>query len=249
MAKKQDDQTPTQLEPTSDLVALNARMDQMLDIIAEQADTIDTLKAAQTGVAATVVKQDDKQAELDAELDTLLEEFKDYPLAQVFAQRAIHGVDAGIDIRLKGEVPYNLDPEGKQRTWKLRWFNFEKEGRAQQAQAEGYEKVKWDELQDRESLDTGETTDGFVRKGEKGLQWLHKMPLKLYDYKKKRDAHRRDGLLTSERQLRDHLANGVASRAGKSGMNADQAGSFAHSKISMTISQGKTERYNPDQMQ
>jgi hypothetical protein len=65
--------------------------------------------------------------------------------------------------------------------------------------------------------------------------------MKLYAYKQKRDAARRNGQLQSESWTRDHVANNVARMAGAAGDNASQAGDFAHQQIQMTITPGKKE--------
>lgn len=224
-----------------DETALRTQLDQVLDLLIEQQDQIAALKSAQVGPAAVTVEKGDKTAELNAELDGLLDEFKDYPLINVFERRALVGVDANTDIRLKGEVPLIEDPGGAQRYWKLRWFNCAKEGRAQQMVAEGYDKVAWEDLQDQESVATGARIDAYVRRGERGQEVLGKIPFKLYVYKKKRDAARQAGLLASESGVRHHVAERVASMVGSQGGNADQAGSFVHGGINVTLTQCPTE--------
>lgn len=230
--------TPPQTEPT-EIDVLRAQNDQMLDMLVEVRTELDTLKAQQS--EAPMRQHDGEQAKLDAELKDLMVEFKDYPQIQVFEQRVITGIDASVDIRLSGDVTSQADTSGNTCTWKLRWFNFGKEGRAQQAGAEGYVKVKWTELGDPEMVNTGTRMDEFVRKGQNGWEVLHKIPMKLFTYKKRRDAARMQGLLTSESQLRDHLSSNVAGLAGRAGQNADQAGSTVHDKFSVSITKGARE--------
>lgn len=245
--KKTD--TPTEpmppLAPNDDLATLVVHREQLLDMVAGMRNELDALKAAQTGKAAVAVQQNTVTAKLDAELAAHLDEFKDYPAIQVFERRTLVGIDANTDIRLRGEVPVTEDPRGQQRQWKLRWFNFAKEGRAQMASAEGYLKVKWDELQDREAVvgATTNTTDEFVRKGERGLEVLHKMPMKLYDYKKRRDAARQAGKLESVSAMRDHMANSVAGMVG--GNSGSRAGDFIAKQMSVELTPGPTERFTP----
>jgi len=226
----------------NELAAVRAQMDQLLDIVTEQQQTIETLRAAQTGTSAKALEQDDEQAKLDAELAQLLQEHADYPGIEVFERRVVEGVAASGDIRLKGETPVSEDPQGEQRYWHLRWFNGTKEGRLQQALQEGYVKVQWDELQSREMVVSEDKTDGFVRKGDRGQEVLHKIPRKLYAYKKRRDAMLRDGLLSSKSKLQDYLADSTAAAAGNMGHNADEAGSFVHRGIDLQISEGQRER-------
>lgn len=217
-----------------DLAALTAQNTQMLDMLVEQRDELDQLRAAGPSVIVAPDAVSKQQAELDAELAGLIEEFKDYPNIQVFEQRVLIGADASMDIRLAGDQPVSVDPHGTTCWWKLRWFNLEKEGRAQQASNEGYVRVLWSELQDQEMVVTGDRTKDYVCRGQRGLEVLHKIPMKLFTYKKKRDAARLTGKLTSEAGLRDHLANSVAALAGKAGDNASQAGDFVHGKQFVT---------------
>lgn len=244
-APKKTDDTISALPPNDELAVLKGQLEQLLDLHVEQRAELDALKAAQTGTAAIAVAQNTVAAKMDAELEGLVDEFKDYPLIEMFERRTLVGIDANTDIRLKGEVPLTEDPRGQNRIFKLRWFNFAKEGRAQQAAAEGYLKVKWDELQDREAVvgATTNTTDEFVRKGERGLEVLHKMPLKLYDYKKRRDAARQSGKLESVSAMRDHMANSVAGMVG--GNSGSRAGDFIAKQMSVELTPGPTERFTP----
>lgn len=242
MAPKKTDDTSEPIDPRDEEIAiLKAQNDQILDFLAEQREQLDALKAAQVGTAAETVKRDDVKAGFDAELEALAEEFKDYPLISAFEQRVLVGADANTDIRLRDEASVVDDPQGERRIWKLRWFNFDRPGRANQAAQEGYQKVRWDEVTDQDVVPTATRTDEFVRRGDRGLETLHKMPLKLFNYKKRRDAAARRGLLESTSQLQDVMANRVSTLAGAAGQNADQAGSFAHRQIDLTITKGATE--------
>ena len=235
-----DPATAQQATQPDETAMLKAQLDEVLDLLTEQQQEIAVLRAAQTGQSAAVVQQNDEQARMDAELEALKAEFADDPAIQIFERRVLHGKDAGADVRLKDEPPYSEDPRGDRRVWKLRWFNLGKEGRGQQATDESYVKVRWDELLDRESVISDDKSDGYVRKGERGTEVLYKMRLKLYEYKKRRDAMARQGLLTSESRMKDHLANSVASAEGVMGGNADRAGTFAHG-INLTITPGPRE--------
>lgn len=219
--------------------ALKTQMDTMLDGMIELQEKMSALEKAQTGTAAKAVQQHDETEKYDAELEALAKEFADYPAIEVFKRRALEGVDANTDIRLKGEPPLSVDPTGEQRYWHLRWFNLAKEGRYQQAAAEGYIRVQWTDLQDGDTIVTdpqNRTKDEFVRKGDQGHEMLYKIPKKLYDYKVKREAAALKGLLTSESRLRNQMAEKTAARVGEMGGNADQAGSFiASAKTFMTI--------------
>ena len=220
---------------------LNAKFDQLQSDVASSASRD---RAAQT-------ERDRVQAEMDAELSDLMKEFSDYPQISVFEQRVLTGIDASVDIRLKGDLTTLEDPTGERCRWKLRFFNFAKEGRAQQAAAEGYVKVAWDELQDMETMVAGGVkSDQYVRRGERGLEVLHKIPMKLFAYKKRRDALRAEGKLESESAVRDMLADRVGRMAAaemggtRQGDAADQAGSLIadRSRFITSVKRGETER-------
>ena len=243
--------TPAVPEPAADavsqenadlkaqLTAQAGREDRMLDMLAEMQSRLDSIEGRpQAGPSLSQV-----EAELTAELEALKADpdLAAYPLMDVFEQRVVLGTEASIDIRLVGDPSVMADPIGQGLKWKLRWFNFGKEGRAEQMAREGYEKVRRDELQNPEAIPALANTDEYVRRGDRGLEVLGKIPMKLYAYKKKRDAARQQGLIQSEGQMRDHVANKVASLAGASGDNASQAGDFAHQGISMSITQGAKE--------
>jgi hypothetical protein len=174
---------------------------------------------------------------LNEELEELKAEFADYPAIEVFERRALLGMPANLEIRLKDE------PLDEARKWYLRWFNFGKEGRADEFRAKAYVKVRWDELRDYEGVATANRMDEFVRKGERGQEVLGKMPLKLYEYQKRREALVGQSMLRSESQLKSHLANQVSRGVGKQGGNADQAGSFVHGQTFVTIKPGPKETF------
>ena len=242
MATKRDE-TPATVEATlrEENSALRAQNDLILDSLVEMQERVKSLET-QASTAPSTAGADDQQAALDAELAALTEEFKDYPAIQVFERRAIIGMDAASDIRLAGDLDVLADPTGDRCRWKLRWFNVGVEGRASRATAEGYVKVGWTELSDQDSIAAGDRTKPFVCKGERGQEMLYKIPRKLYDYKKRRDAARQQGLLTSESRLRDSVANRVATKASSVGDNASQAGDFAHAGLTMTVTEQPRER-------
>lgn len=255
---------PPALDPAEELAASNAQLreqlvqqaaahqaqqDQILDYLGEMKTKVETLEAAQLAAGTPVLDKAAseaarREAEFSAEWSKLSEEFADYPAIDILEQRVLVGAEANNDIRLNDEPGMMVDPTGANRRWKLRWFNFANEGRSYRATAEGYIKVRWDELQDADSIATLERRDEFVRMGEQGKEVLHKIPFKIYDYKKRRDVARTQGLLTSEAALRDHLANNVARMAGNVGDSADQAGSLIHSSknFHVEIKKGETER-------
>jgi uncharacterized protein YukE len=223
--------------------AMRAQNDQMLDALAEMQDQIAKLQQAQTGKSAQISKAQQVTEELDAEWADLREEFKDLPNIDVLERGVLEGAEASDDIRLLDEPPVHADPHGVQRKWRCKWFNHGKEGQAYKATALGYIKVLRAELRDAESLAaSGPQSDQFVRRGDRGLEVLYKIPMKIYVHRQKRQAAKRAGQLQSASYVKDMVANRVANMAGESGQNADQAGSFVHGGMSVSVEPGETER-------
>lgn len=220
--------------------------DQVLDYLAELKEEVTALKAGQ-GTAAPVSKltEEDRFA---AEWAKLKDEFANVPNIQVLEHRIVDGADAPAAIRLKCgpagilEPSIVADPHGETCYWKLRWFNFAIEGRAERFANEGYLKVEREELADPDGIPNLVLTDRYVRKGDQGREVLGKIPRKLFEFKKRRDAWRAGRLMTSESGLRDHVSAHVATMAGNSGGNADQAGSTVHDKFNLTITPQEKER-------
>lgn len=225
--------------------AQQAQNDQVLDALAELQEQLQEVKAGRMAPAATVP---DKQAAMDAEWAALRAEFADIPNIDVLEHRILVGTDAPAALRLKAglhgipEPSVAEDPHAETTFWKLRWFNFAIEGRAEQFVQEGYQKVLREELLDAESIPNMHTDSPHVRKGERGLEVLGKIPRKVFEYKKRRDAMRSGHMMQSESALRDHVSNNVASMAGRTGGNADQAGSTVHGQFNVTITPQPTER-------
>jgi hypothetical protein len=220
--------------------ASTAQSEQMLDMLAEMQNRLTAIEASGGAVTQAVRKQTE-QDKVAAEWAALKEEFADLPTIEMVERQVLTGDDADDAIRLLDEPGVTEDPRGARRKWKLRWFNLSVEGRAWRAERLGYEKVSWRDLRDGDNrLTAVERKDEYVRRGDRGLEVLYKMPQRLVDFRKKVEAQKLQGLLTSESKLRDHLANGVASKAGGMGDNADQAGTFTHG-IELTITKGERE--------
>jgi hypothetical protein len=222
--------------------ALRQQQDQMIDMMVELQEQ---MAAVKSGVAAPAIVA---EAPEDAELRALMEEFKDVPNIQVIEHRLTAGSTDAPAIRLKAapgglpEPSVAADPHGETCYWKLRWFNFSIEGRAERFANEGYLKVERAELMDPESVPNLSTIDQYVRKGEKGQEVLGKIPRKIFEYKKRRDAQRQGRLMQSEAGVRNLLANGAASMAGSSGGNADFAGTTIEKQFAVTVTPQQTER-------
>jgi len=132
--------------------------------------------------------------------NALLEKYADFEGIAVIERRFENPVMPGsLPILLKDEPTYVQDPQGKKRLWYVRWINGAIPGRTSLVtDALGYVPVRTDELQNPQSV-TGlsKSDDGIVRRGDKGEEWLGKMPLEVYTEVKKRqrdsinpDVHR-----------------------------------------------------------
>lgn len=244
---KKDAAPETTPDPVSSLKAendaLRATQDQMVDMLVEMREKLEALESRQSAPMSAAPQVEPE----DLELAALIEEFKDVPNIQILEHRIAHGTDAPAALRLKaapGGLPEPTvaeDPHGETCFWKLRWFNFAIEGRAERFVNEGYTKVERTELMDPESIPN--LAEGpIVKKGERGQEVLGKIPRKIFEFKKRRDAQRAGRLMQSASGLRDHVANGVASMAGRTGGNADQAGSTVHRQFDVSITPGVKER-------
>ena len=127
----------------------------------------------------------------------LIEKYADFEGIAVLERRFENPVTPGtLPIRLKDEPTHIQDPLGKKRKWYVRWINGQIEGRTSQVtDALGYVPVHLDELQNPQAV-TGlsKSDDGIVRRGDKGQEFLVKMPLELYTEVKARQRsaiHRR----------------------------------------------------------
>lgn len=232
--------TPIEMTP-----AQQAREDAMLELLTEQQATIDSLKADVAAMSARPAtapsKAESLRQEFDREAEALLDEFKDYPAISMITRRVVDGVAASYDIRLKRDA--DIADESK-RYWTLHWFNLGKENRAQEMADRGWDKTRWDELHNSEAVASGVHQDEFVRRGDRGVEVLGKMPRKLFDHLKRRESAVANGLLSSESGLRSALANTTAMAVGKSGGNADQAGTMIQSgQFIVEVTEGPKEHF------
>ncbi len=231
MAGKQTEQ------PEDHTRAAAAREDAMLELIDEMQQKI---KALEAGGAKVPQKAETVGDQLDTEFQSLEDEFKDYPAISVIARRVVNGIAASADIRLTRDA--TVEDEA-QRYWTLRWFNLGRENRAQEMADRGWERVEWEELQNIESIASGVRQDKFVRRGDRGLEVLGKMPRRLFEHVKTREAMKAQGLLESTAGMRNHLASSVAAMVGRMGGNADQAGTTVNSNaFTVEIKEGPKER-------
>lgn len=106
-------------------------------------------------------------------------------------------------------APIVLKEEG----WTLRYVNTSVEGRFHRAvYVQGWTPVTKDELRDSpELLGLAESTDNLVRRGERGVEVLMKIPTVVFERITREKARRE---LESIKKTREQLANAMASRFG-----------------------------------
>jgi hypothetical protein len=121
-----------------------------------------------------------------------------------------------LPIRLVDEPTELQDPHGKKRRWYLHWFNTSIPNRFHSAVASlGYTPVLWEELQNREIVANAFDGSPQVRRGDRGVEVLCKIPLPYYlAIKKKQQAAR--ARTTTPRAMRDE-ALAAAAKAGLDG--------------------------------
>lgn len=180
-------------------------------------------------MATTTTKKSKADAGLDADL---LAKYKDFPGIKVLSRRLENpDLPGSLPIRLKDEPDYLRDPQGKKRTWYLRWINAAENGRwATVTDAMGYVPVYRDELQNPDAV-TGlsESKDGVVRRGDKGQEVLVKMPLELYTAIKARQQEARKRRARNAKAIREDIANAAGASIGS------QAGDFMHDDLSVEV--------------
>lgn len=149
----------------------------------------------------------------------LHEAFSDLESIDVLDRRLKNpNADEVLPIRLVDEPPQNADPLGVKRKWYLRWFNTAIPNRFHAATASlGYVPVLWKELQNREIVHNAFVGSDQVRRGERGVEVLCKMPMAYYTAikAKQREKHNR-------RMTPKALREQVASEAVKRGLDPEQ---------------------------
>jgi len=151
--------------------------------------------------------------------EQMREAFKDLDSIDILDRRLTNPeAETVLPIRLTDEPTYAQDPEGRKRRWYLRWFNTSIPNRFHSATAaQGYVPVLWTELQDKEIVSNAFAGSDQVRRGDRGLEVLCKMPLVYYlaIKKKQRDRHNRSLQPKAMREA-------VAREAMKAGLDPDQ---------------------------
>jgi hypothetical protein len=102
------------------------------------------------------------------------------------------------------------------RKWYLRHINTKQQGRIAQVRAKGMIPVEFSELLRSDEIADlhGDASDGLVHTGISGTKVLYKIPLDLYNARKRheRDAHK--ARLSSPRRMREDLANDAGGKLG-----------------------------------
>jgi hypothetical protein len=160
-----------------------------------------------------------RRANPTASPEAMREAFKDLDSIDILDRRLTNPeADQVLPIRLKDEPSHVADPDGRQRKWYLRWFNTSIPNRFHTAKAtQGYTAVQWDELQDREIVSNAFAGSDQVRRGDRGVEVLCKMPLVYYYAIKKKQREKRDRAMTPKA-----LREAVTREALKAGLDPDQ---------------------------
>jgi hypothetical protein len=147
------------------------------------------------------------------------EAFKDLDAIEILDRRLTNPeADQVLPIRLKDEPTEAQDPHSTKRRWYLRWLNTSIPNRFHTAKAgKGYTPVTWDELQDRECVSNPFQGSDQVRRGDRGVEVLCKIPMVYYLAIKQKEREKRDRAMTP-RALRD----AVAREAVKQGLDPEQ---------------------------
>lgn len=170
--------------------------------------------------------------------------FKDFASIDVLSRRFLDPHDPGsLPILLKDEAVdacVNSDHMNRlkpgavtchvckkpARQWYVRWFNLASEGRNGQMRAKGYVVVEVKEL-----MDSGDVADLYsdrsdkdklVRRGDRGMEVLAKMPLEAYSYIKGRQREAWNARALSGKKLKADLAEAAGAELG------DEAGQNFH---------------------
>lgn len=170
-------------------------------------------------------------ATYDAPRASVLEKYQDFPGIKVLERRFEHpDLPGTLPIRLKDEPDHVSDADGAQRKWYVRWINGGIDGRfAQATDALGYVPVRLEELQNPQAIaGLHSATDGLVRRGDRGVEVLVKMPLELYNEIKRRQQERRERRANNAKLVKQDLTESAGRDLG------DEAGDSIHSGLQVT---------------
>lgn len=170
---------------------------------------------------------------------SLLEKYKDFPGIEAITRRIDNPEHepGSVDVRLVGEPDYVTDPHGRKRIWKTRWINGGQEGRfSMVTDVKGYVPVRLSELRNPDQI-TGRHTiaedgpDPIVRRGDKGIEVLVKMPLELYSFVKAKQEEARKRRARNAKAVKEDLANAAGAQLGS------EAGDMIHDEFSLSVKQ------------
>jgi hypothetical protein len=167
--------------------------------------------------AATRSRESKRRANPEVSTEALHEAFAGLEALDILDRRLENPTAPTVlPIRLVDEPTELQDPHGKKRRWYLHWFNTSIPNRFHSATASlGYTPVLWEELQDREIIANAFAGSPQVRRGDRGVEVLCKIPLPYYlAIKKKQQAAR--ARTTTPRAMRDE-ALAAAAKAGLDG--------------------------------
>jgi hypothetical protein len=164
-------------------------------------------------------RQTQRRANPPQSPEQMREAFKDLDSIDILDRRLTNPeAELVLPIRLKDEPSHAQDPQGAKRRWYLRWFNTSIPNRFHSATAsQGYVPVLWEELQDREIVSNAFGGSDQVRRGDRGVEVLCKMPLVYYLAIKKKQREKHDRAMSPKA-----LRNAVAREAVKAGLDPEQ---------------------------
>jgi hypothetical protein len=174
-----------------------------------------------------------------ARVDDIIAKYKDFPGIKVLERRLAHPeLPGSLPIRLKDEPTFVEDPAGKKRVWYLRWINGGLEGRTSQVlDGLGYVPVRVDEMQNEQMLGGAQKgDDGYVRRGDKGTEWLAKMPLELYTEIKRKQQESRERRNRNAKLVKQDLANAAGAADGF----GSEAGDMIHDDFTVEVTRSKS---------
>jgi hypothetical protein len=162
----------------------------------------------------------------------LVGEFQDFEGIKVIERRLQNpDLPGSLPIRLRDEPTYVEDPHGTKRRWYLRWINGGHEGRSSQVlDGLGYVPVLVEEVQNAAMvMGLHKSDDGVVRRGDRGQEWLAKMPLKLYNAIKAKQQEKRQRRERNAKMVKEDLANAAGRSLGS------EAGDAVHDDFSVSL--------------
>lgn len=126
------------------------------------------------------------------------------------------------------------------RTWFVRQINTKQQGRVAHIRKLGYVPVQFAELASPDEIAdlSASSTDGLVHTGINGSRVLYKIPLELYNARKRREREQRDRRSKSVKRVREDLANDAAAAQGFGSEAADaihEGLEFSSRKVRTTL--------------